>query len=70
MSLVSNLIAQTRSVPQTPENPSEGFNFGDLIRIFKRRQRIALLTVGAVIGLTAAKSIYDRIYNPIYQGGF
>lgn len=45
-------------------------NLGDLLRTLKRRQRIALVTVVAVIGLTGVKTTYDRIYNPVYEGGF
>jgi capsular exopolysaccharide synthesis family protein len=67
---VSNLIAQPGIVPQAPENPAEELNLAELWRTLKRRKRLVLVTAGAVIGLTAIKTAYDRIFQPTYQGSF
>ncbi|MCP9931306.1 polysaccharide biosynthesis tyrosine autokinase [Cyanobium sp. AMD-g] len=43
---------------------------GGLVRTVKRRQSIFLITFAAVTGVLAINTLRQRIFDPVYQGGF
>ena len=49
---------------------SDGFNFGELWRALRRRQRLALLVGTGVAGLAFATTLWQRAFAPVYQGEF
>jgi capsular exopolysaccharide synthesis family protein len=59
---------------QSPLNPSEGQSrgggLGGLVRTVKRRQTIFLVTFAVVTGALAINTLRQRIFDPVYQGGF
>jgi succinoglycan biosynthesis transport protein ExoP len=61
------------SVPQAsplgPDNQGGGSAAG-LLRTIKRRQGLFLLTTTLVTGALAINTLRQRIFNPVYQGGF
>ncbi len=46
------------------------FNLGTLLRTIKRRQGLFLFTFALVAGTLAANTLRQRIFSPVYQGGF
>lgn len=60
---------------QSPLNPtgdgqSGSGGLGGLVRTVKRRQSIFLITFAAVTGVLAINTLRQRIFDPVYQGGF
>ena len=68
--------------PTTGGNPFSGdfsggaadqggeFNLSSLLRTIKRRQGLFLFTFAVVTGALAANTLRQRIFSPVYQGGF
>ncbi len=57
----------------SPLAPAEGDGGGGikgLIRTIKRRQGVFLLTFGLVSGALALNTLRQRIFSPVYEGGF
>lgn len=52
-----------------PDESSE-FNIVSLIRTVKRRQGIFLFTFAIVTGALSINTLRERIFSPVYQGGF
>jgi len=52
-----------------PES-SDGGGIKGLIRTIKRRQGIFLLTFGVVTGALAINTLRQRVFSPVYEGGF
>ncbi|QPN64284.1 polysaccharide biosynthesis tyrosine autokinase [Synechococcus sp. CBW1004] len=46
------------------------FNFASLLRTIKRRQGLFLFTFAVVTGALAANTLRQRIFSPVYRGGF
>ncbi len=46
------------------------FNLATLLRTLKRRQGLFLFTFALVTGALAANTLRQRIFSPVYQGGF
>ena len=46
------------------------FNLTSLVRTIKRRQGLFLLTFAVVTGALAINTLRQRIFSPVYQGGF
>jgi polysaccharide biosynthesis transport protein len=60
---------------QSPQNPtgegqSGGVGLGGLVRTIKRRQSVFLVTFAVVTGVLAINTLRQRIFSPVYQGGF
>ena len=60
---------------QSPLNPTgEGQSgsggLGGLVRTVKRRQSVFLITFAVVTGVLAINTLRQRIFSPVYQGGF
>lgn len=60
---------------QSPLNPTgEGQSgsggLGGLVRTVKRRQSVFLITFAVVTGVLAINTLRQRIFAPVYQGGF
>ena len=47
-----------------------GFDFSQIVRAIKRRQGLFLFTFAVVSGALAIDTIRQRIFSPIYEGGF
>ena len=54
----------------TNEAQSSGGGLGGLIRTVKRRQTVLLITFAVVTGALAINTLRQRIFSPVYQGGF
>lgn len=52
------------------EGQSGGGGLGGLVRTVKRRQSIFLITFAVVTGVLAINTLRQRIFSPVYQGGF
>ena len=52
------------------EPSSEGIKFQDIWLVLVRRRRLALVTGATVLALTLAKTAYERVFHPVYQGSF
>lgn len=46
------------------------FNLGSLLRTVKRRQGLFLFTFAVVTGALSINTLRQRIFSPVYQGGF
>jgi succinoglycan biosynthesis transport protein ExoP len=58
-----------QSSPLGPDNRGAGSAAG-LLRTIKRRQGLFLLTTTLVAGALAVNTLRQRIFTPVYQGGF
>ena len=56
--------------PAGPGDQGSEFNFASLLRTIKRRQGLFLFTFAVVTGALAANTLRERIFSPVYQGGF
>ena len=61
--------------PQSPltatgESQQGGGGLGGLVRTVKRRQSIFLITFAVVTGVLAINTLRQRIFSPVYRGGF
>ena len=71
-----NRLASSPFDPQAFDSPlalsQEGTNsdFVGLIRTLKRRQGVFLFTFAVVTGALAINTLRQRIFSPIYEGGF
>lgn len=54
----------------TGEGQSGGGGMGGLVRTIKRRQSVFLVTFAVVTGVLAINTLRQRIFSPVYQGGF
>ena len=54
----------------TNEAQSSGGGLGGLIRTVKRRQTVLIATFAVVTGALAINTLRQRIFSPVYQGGF
>lgn len=61
-------FAQPLSPLGSDNRSSNGF--GSLLRTVKRRQGLFLLTTGLVVGAMAINTLRQRIFSPVYSGGF
>lgn len=61
---------QGLSSPLASADPASGGGIKGLIRTLKRRQGVFLLAFSLVTGAMAADSLRQRIFNPVYEGGF
>lgn len=52
------------------ETQSGGGGLGGLVRTVKRRQSVFLITFAVVTGVLAINTLRQRIFSPVYQGGF
>lgn len=52
------------------EGKSGAGGLGGLVRIIKRRQSVFLVTFAVVTGVLAINTLRQRIFAPVYQGGF
>lgn len=53
-----------------PVDQGSEFNLGTLLRTIKRRQGLFLFTFAVVTGALAINTLRQRIFSPVYQGGF
>lgn len=53
-----------------PESDGEQINLADLWRALRRRQRLIVVTAGAILAATIIATIHERIYSPVFQGSF
>ncbi len=62
----------TLQSPLSPsgEGQSGGGGLGGLVRTIKRRQSVFLVTFAVVTGVLAINTLRQRIFSPVYQGGF
>jgi capsular exopolysaccharide synthesis family protein len=51
-------------------NDSGGLNLRDLWRALRRRRRLVAVAGGAIFSLAFASTLYHRITQPVYSGGF
>lgn len=56
--------------PLAPADQAGSGGIKGLIRTLKRRQGIFLFTFAVVTGAMAADTLRQRIFNPVYEGGF
>jgi capsular exopolysaccharide synthesis family protein len=63
------LIPQV-AAPQSLEDGKEAIDLGRVIALLRRRLPLILGIMGATIGLGLAITIYQRLFSPIYEGGF
>ncbi len=56
--------------PQTENDTDESINLGMLLAILRRQMPLALGILAATVGLGAALTLYQRIFSPVYEGGF
>ena len=49
---------------------TDGISPRELWRALRRRKRLVLVTAIGVFVLTAASTVYQRLFRPVYQGGF
>lgn len=54
----------------TGEGQSGSGGLGGLVRTVKRRQSVFLITFAVVTGVLAINTLRQRIFNPVFQGGF
>jgi len=54
----------------TAEGPSGTGGLGGLVRTVKRRQSVFLITFAVVTGVLAINTLRQRIFAPVYRGGF
>ncbi|MCP9857659.1 MULTISPECIES: polysaccharide biosynthesis tyrosine autokinase [unclassified Cyanobium] len=54
----------------TGEGQSGGGGVGGLVRTVKRRQSVFLVTFAVVTGVLAINTLRQRIFSPVYKGGF
>ncbi len=52
------------------DNQTSGGGLGGLVRTVKRRQTVFLITFAAVTGVLAVNTLRQRIFDPVYEGGF
>lgn len=53
-----------------PESDGEQINLADIWRALRRRQRLIVVTAGAILAATIIATIHERIYSPVFQGSF
>lgn len=53
-----------------PAEAGGEFNLASLLRTIKRRQGLFLFTFAVVTGALAINTLRERIFSPVYQGGF
>ena len=51
-------------------NKEEEIDFSAILRALLRRKKIIYITSSIAISASFIFSLYQRIYNPIYQGSF
>ncbi len=68
----SGAFDPSQQSPLSPigEGQSGGGGLGGLVRTVKRRQSIFLITFAVVTGVLAINTLRQRIFSPVYQGGF
>ena len=54
----------------SPQGEEQASGLSGLLRTVKRRQGIFLFTFVLVSGAMAIDTIRQRIFNPVYEGGF
>ncbi|MFZ0406663.1 MAG: AAA family ATPase [Cyanobium sp.] len=64
------LDAQSLESPLAGSQESNDSGLGGLIRTVKRRQGLFLFTFAVVTGALATNTLRQRIFSPVYQGGF
>ena len=62
--------SQTTASPLAPEDNGSSGGIRGLIRTLKRRQGVFLFTFAVVTGAMAVDTLRQRIFNPVYAGGF
>lgn len=56
--------------PLAPSDPGSSGGIKGLIRTLKRRQGVFFFTFAVVTGALAVDTLRQRIFNPVYEGGF
>ena len=51
-------------------NEWDTIDVSELLKIFRRRQKIIFATASSVLVLCGVYSVYQRVFNPIYKGSF
>jgi len=62
--------SQTAASPFAPDDSGSSGGIKGLIRTLKRRQGVFLFAFAVVTGAMAADTLRQRIFNPVYEGGF
>lgn len=71
LTTVSGLGPLSAELSQSGAGDQGGeFNLTSLVRTIKRRQGLFLLTFAVVTGALAINTLRQRIFSPVYQGGF
>ena len=48
----------------------DSVNFGEVLKILRRRRKFLFVTAGAVFALSLINTVYQRINNPVFAGSF
>jgi capsular exopolysaccharide synthesis family protein len=77
---LSTLVPQAGQTPLGPQAPQairvqevggdDELNLRELWRALRRRQRLVLAVAGTVVLLGAANTLRQRLFSPVYEGGF
>ena len=67
--VAANALTLDSPLATTAESGGE-CNLSTLLRTLKRRQGVFLFTLALVSGALAANTLRQRIFSPVYQGGF
>ena len=54
----------------TGDSFDDNINFAELLRALKRRKKLVGLTVLVIVILSAINTGYQRVFQPVYKGGF
>ena len=52
------------------EDDDEGLDFGQILRIFQRRQRLLVVTFAGVSLLVFSAAVVQRLTSPVFEGRF
>lgn len=69
----NNFGADPRSAPQVQAptaSDDEGLTIQEVLRALRRRKRLVVVTAVAVLVATAGITAYQRLFKPVYSGGF
>jgi len=53
-----------------PTADDDSINLSELLRALRRRRKLVALTAGTVVVLAALITGYQRLFRPVYEGGF